>query len=75
MKKARFEVGPALFNLTKSLRIDSEMVKELELIAKYEKSTTGALMRMWVQDRIQAYENNSRYKRWKRQHIPKEEGK
>ena len=66
MKKPLYEIKPAQFNLTKSLRIDSEMVEELEMIAKYEKLTTGTLMRMWIQDRIQVYQNNSRDKRWKK---------
>jgi hypothetical protein len=64
--KPLYKVEAATYNLTKSLRIDSEMAKELKFIEKYEKTTAGTLMRMWIQDRIQSYLNNQRYRRWKR---------
>lgn len=60
-------VTKAEFNLTKSLRIDEEMVGELEFIALFEKTKPGTLMRMWIQDRILAYRQNPMYKRWRKQ--------
>jgi hypothetical protein len=57
-------VTKAEYNLTRSLRIDEEMSKELDIIALFEKSKASTLMRMWVQDRILAYKQNPKYKRW-----------
>jgi hypothetical protein len=60
-------VGRAEYNLSKSLRIDSEMVEELKFIALFEKTKSGTLMRMWIQDRILAYKQNPKYKRWRKE--------
>jgi len=60
-------VTKAEYNLTRSLRIDEEMSKELDIIALFEKSKASTLMRMWVQDRILAYKQNPKYKRWKKE--------
>jgi hypothetical protein len=61
------EVGKATWNLSKTLRIDSEMVEELKFIALFEKAKPGVLMRMWIQDRVLAYKQNPKYKRWKKE--------
>jgi len=60
-------VTKAEYNLTRSLRIDDEMSKELDIIALFEKTKASTLMRMWVQDRILAYKQNPKYKRWNRE--------
>jgi len=60
-------VTKAEYNLTRSLRIDDEMSKELDIIALFEKTKASTLMRMWVQDRILAYKQNPKYKRWKKE--------
>ena len=65
MKKG--DVVASQFNVTKSVRIDSEMANELDFIALYEKADPGTLLRMWSQDRILAYLQNPQYKRWKKQ--------
>jgi len=60
-------VTKAEYNLTRSLRIDEEMSKELDIIALFEKTKASTLMRMWVQDRILAYKQNPKYKRWNKE--------
>jgi len=60
-------VTKAEYNLTRSLRIDEEMSKELDIIALFEKTKASTLMRMWTQDRILAYKQNPKYKRWKKE--------
>jgi len=60
-------ITKAEYNLTRSLRIDEEMSKELDIIALFEKTKASTLMRMWVQDRILAYKQNPKYKRWNKE--------
>jgi hypothetical protein len=60
-------VTKAEYNLTRSLRIDEEMSKELDIIALFEKTKASTLMRMWVQDHILAYKQNPKYKRWNKE--------
>jgi hypothetical protein len=43
------------------------MVEELKFIALFEKAKPGVLMRMWIQDRVLAYKQNPKYKRWKKE--------
>jgi hypothetical protein len=61
------EVGAAKWNVTKSVRIDSEMAKELENVALFEKAEPGTLLRMWIEDRLQAYAQNPKFRRWLKQ--------
>jgi hypothetical protein len=60
------EIKPCQYNVTKTVRINSEMAEELEFIALYETAKPGTLMRMWLQDRIQTYLRNPKYKRWRK---------
>lgn len=64
--KKLYRVEAAKFNVTKSIRIDSEMANELALIEQFKKIPAGILMRGWIQDRIQAFQGNARYRLWKR---------
>jgi hypothetical protein len=61
------EISAAKYNVTKSVRIDSEMAKELRNVALYEKAEPGTLLRMWIEDRLESYRQNPRYKRWRKQ--------
>lgn len=55
------------YNQTRTLRIDEEMERDIDLIALNEREKPGTLMRMWVQDRILSYKQNPKYKRWKKE--------
>jgi predicted transcriptional regulator len=61
------EVKEAGYNITRSVRLDAEMVERLEKIAVYEKSKPATLMRMWLQQKIMAYYHNPRFKQWLKQ--------
>lgn len=60
-------IGAAQFNVTRSIRIDHEMVQDLKDIALYEKTKTGTLLRMWTEDKIQVYRQNPAFKRWRKE--------
>lgn len=61
------EIGAAKFNVTKSVRIDSEMANELDLIALFIGNKPSQIMREWVQDKILTYQRNPKYKWWRKQ--------
>jgi len=61
------EFEEAGYNLTKSVRIDAEMVERLEKIALYEKTKSATLMRMWIQRKILTYYRNPKFKQWLKQ--------
>ena len=65
MLKEEFE--EAGYNVTKSVRIDAEMVERLEKIALFEKTKSATLMRMWIQRKILTYYRNPKFKQWLRQ--------
>ena len=64
LMKRNEEMDLAGYNITKSVRIDEEMVNRLQKIGLYEKCKDATLMRMWIQDKILTYYRNPKFKQW-----------
>jgi len=48
-----------------NVRISSDLLEDLKLIAQYEGSKVPELVRSWIRDRIREYRKDKRFEDWK----------
>ena len=46
-----------------NIRVEAEMLWELELIARVEKAGIPELVRSWIRDKIREYQKDPRYRK------------